>query len=45
MAKPGADAFASRDGEPGVAKLDAVAYGDVLKALTEAVTPPPSPLK
>jgi hypothetical protein len=44
-AKPGADAFASRDGEPAVAKLDATAYGDALKALTDLVTPPPSPLK
>ena len=44
-AKPGADAFASRDGEPGAAKLDAAAYGDALKALTDLVTPPPSPLK
>ena len=45
LAKPGADAFASRDGEPGAAKLDATAYGDALKALTDLVTPPPSPLK
>ena len=45
MAKPATDAFASRDSEPGVAKLDATAYGDALKALTDLVTPPPSPLK
>jgi hypothetical protein len=44
-AKPGTDAFASRDGEPAVAKLDATAYGDTLKALTDLVTPPPAPLK
>jgi hypothetical protein len=45
FAKPAADAFAAREGDPGAAKLDATAYDDANKALTELVTPPPSPLK
>jgi hypothetical protein len=35
----------SQDGVPGAAVLDQTAYDDMLKALDEAVTPPPSPLK
>jgi hypothetical protein len=45
FAKPGTDVFGARDGEPGAAKLDATAYDDANKALTDLVTRPPSPLK
>jgi hypothetical protein len=43
FAKPAADAFGARDGESGVAKLDAVAYEDLMKALDAAVAPPAPP--
>jgi hypothetical protein len=43
LARPGADAYASRQGEPGAAKLDATAYDDVLKALDAVVAPAPQP--
>jgi hypothetical protein len=42
LAKPAAEAVATRDGEPGVAVLDATAYDDMVKAL-DAVLAPPDP--
>jgi hypothetical protein len=53
--KTGADLFATRDGEPGAAKLDATNYGDTIKSFDEllkapaplpaAPTPAPTPAK
>ncbi len=40
-AKPAAEAFASRDGESGVAVLDATAYDDMIKALGSVLAPAP----
>jgi hypothetical protein len=40
IAKPAVDAFGAREGEPGAAKLDAVAYEDLITALDAAVAPP-----
>jgi len=42
MAKT-AEAFAARDGEPGAAKLDAMAYDDMVKALDALMAPPTAP--
>ena len=41
MAKAG-EAFAARDGEPGAAKLDTVAFEDMTKAFDAAFAPPPA---
>lgn len=38
-----AEAFASRDGEPGAAKLDAGAYDETVKALDDVLAPPAPP--
>lgn len=42
LAKPAAEAVATRDGEPGIAVLDTTAYDDVITAL-DAVLAPPAP--
>jgi hypothetical protein len=43
FARTGAEAVASRDGEPGVAVLDTTAYEDMTKALDAVVAPAPAP--